>query len=134
MKQQFQQPIIFFDGLCGMCNAFVDRLLKADRKQLFLFAPLQGSTARDLLPPMTTDAHRWSLIYLDEFGVHDQSDAFLRICKRLSGVWRLLSWLRLVPRFIRNPVYRVIARNRFRFGKSESCRVPTPAERARFLS
>lgn len=115
---QLEQPIIFFDGLCGMCNGFVNHILRSDQKQTFMFAPLQGSTARDLLPPMADDAREWSMVYLDEFGIHDQSDAVLEICRRLDGKWQLLSWLRLVPRFIRNPVYRVIARNRFRFGKS----------------
>jgi len=133
-KTQLQKPIIFFDGVCGMCNAFVNLVLRIDRKQTFMFAPLQGSAARDLLPSLADDAREWSMVYVDEAGIHDQSDAFLEIYRRLGGIWWLLSWLRLVPRFIRNPVYRVIARNRFRwFGKSESCRIPTPGERARFL-
>lgn len=133
-KTQLQKPIIFFDGVCGMCNAFVNLVLRIDRKQTFMFAPLQGSAARDLLPPLADDARQWSMVYVDEAGTHDQSDAVLEIYRRLGGIWWLLSWLRLIPRFIRNPVYRVIARNRFRwFGKSESCRIPTPGERARFL-
>ena len=134
LAAQAQKPILFFDGHCGMCNSFVNHILRSDRQQTLLFAPLQGSTARDLLPPLSADAREWSLIYLDESGIYDQSDAFLQICQRLGGVWRPLNWLRLIPRFIRNPVYRFIARNRFRwFDKSAACRVPTPEERARFL-
>lgn len=133
-KNQLQKPTIFFDGVCGMCNAFVNRVLQIDQKQTFVFAPLQGSTARDVLPPVADDAREWSMVYVDEDGVHDQSDALLKIYGRLGGIWRLLSWLRLVPRFIRNPVYGAIARNRYRwFGKSDACRVPTIGERAHFL-
>lgn len=133
-ENQLQKPIIFFDGVCGMCNAFVNLILKIDRQQTFLFAPLQGSTAHTLLPPLGEDARDWSMIYVDEAGIHDQSDASIEVYRRLGGAWRLLSLLRYVPRFIRNPVYRVIARNRYRwFGKREACRIPTTNERARFL-
>jgi predicted DCC family thiol-disulfide oxidoreductase YuxK len=128
------KPIVFFDGVCGMCNGVVDMLLKIDRKQLFLFAPLQGETAARMLPPLPENPEQWSMILLDEKGMHDQSDASLEIYRRLGGIWWFLSLVRFVPRFIRNPAYRVIARNRYRwFGKKEQCRIPTPEERARFL-
>lgn len=128
------KPIIFFDGVCGMCNGFVDLVLRADREHTFLFAPLQGATARALLPPLSDDPDAWSMIYRDEAGIHDQSDASLQVYRRLGGLWQLLSFARYVPPAVRNPVYRIIARNRYRwFGKREACRVPTAAERARFL-
>lgn len=134
MNNPFEKPIIFFDGVCGMCNAFVNIVLRADRKGIFLFAPLQGTTARELLPPLDADPREWSMIYLDETAVHDQSDASLQVYRRLGGLWWLLSLARFVPRRVRNPVYRIIARNRYRwFGKRDVCRVPTPQERARFL-
>ena len=129
-----QHPIIFFDGVCAMCNGFVDLMLRADRMHVFLFAPIQGETARDLLPPIGEDPEQWSMVYLDEQGVHDQSDASLEVYRRLGGPWAVLGWLRFIPRFVRNPVYRLIARNRYRwFGKRETCRVPTAEERARFM-
>ena len=129
-----QHPIIFFDGVCAMCNGFVDLMLRADRQQVFLFAPIQGETARELLPPIGEDPEQWSMVYLDERGIHDQSDASLEVYRRLGGLWAPLGWLRFVPRFVRNPVYRLIARNRYRlFGKREVCRIPTADERARFL-
>jgi predicted DCC family thiol-disulfide oxidoreductase YuxK len=128
------KPIIFFDGVCHMCNALVNMILRVDKKDLFLFAPLQGPTAQRLLPPQSGDPRDWSMLYLDERGLYDQSDASLQVCRRLGGVWTLLSLLRFIPRAIRTPVYRVIARNRYRwFGKKDSCRIPTPAERERFL-
>jgi predicted DCC family thiol-disulfide oxidoreductase YuxK len=128
------KPVIFFDDVCVMCNGFVNFLLKVDRRQQFLFAPLQGETARKLLPPLADDPARWSMVYLDEAGIHEQSSASLEVYRRLGGAWFLLSLGRFVPRWFRDPVYRVIARNRYRwFGKRETCRVPTAEERARFL-
>ena len=129
-----EHPIIFFDGVCAMCNRFVDLILRADRREVFRFAPLQGETARALLPPLAGDPREWSMIYLDERGVHEQSDASLEVYRRLGGVWWLASLLRLVPRFVRTPVYRLIARNRYRwFGRRDSCRLPSAEEQARFL-
>ena len=133
-ENEAQKPIIFFDGVCGMCNAFVNLILRVDRRQTFLFAPLQGATAREMLPPLSDDAREWSMIYVDEAGVHDQSDASLEVYRRLGGFWRLVSLLRYVPRALRNPVYRVIARHRYHwFGKKDSCRVPSQDEQTRFL-
>lgn len=127
-------PIIFFDGVCGMCNSFVSMMLKLDRKKVFRFAPLQGKTAHEMLPALHEDPRAWSVMYLDERGLHAESDASLEICRRLGGVWRVLSLARFIPRPIRNPAYRLLARNRYRlFGKKEVCRIPTPEERARFL-
>ena len=131
---QPQKPVIFFDGVCGMCNAFVDLMLRADRKHTFLFAPLQGSTALDMLPPLGNDAREWSMIYVDEAGVHNQSDASLEVYRRLGGLWGIVGLLRFVPRWLRNPVYRLIARNRYRwFGKKDACRIPSKEEQLRFL-
>jgi predicted DCC family thiol-disulfide oxidoreductase YuxK len=128
------KPIIFFDDVCVMCNSFVNFLIRVDRKHQFLFAPLRGETAAKILPPLPDDPGRWSMVYVDESGIHDQSDASLGVYQRLGGPWRLLALGRFVPPWIRNPVYRVIARNRYRwFGKRETCRVPSSEERARFL-
>jgi len=128
------KPIIFFDGVCAMCNTFVNFALRIDRREMFLFAPLQGTTARRLLPPLSEDPRDWSMIYLDENGIHDQLDASLEVYRRLGGVWRLLSMLRYIPRSIRTPMYRILARNRYRwFGRRETCRIPTEAEKSRFL-
>ena len=74
------------------------------------------------------------MIYLDERGIHDQLDASLEVYRRLGGAWWLLSLIRFIPRAIRNPLYRILARNRYRwFGRREVCRIPKPEERQRFL-
>ena len=133
-KPRLDKPIIFFDGVCAMCNTFVNFALRIDRRGLFLFAPLQGTTARELLPPLSDDPRDWSMIYLDERGMHDQLDASLEVYRRLGLPWSVLSLARFIPRAIRTPLYRIIARNRYRwFGRREVCRIPTAAERQRFL-
>ena len=134
MNSELERPIIFFDGVCGMCNKLVDLILRIDRREKFLFAPIQGETAKELLPVPPDDPEEWSMLYLDERGLHDQSDASLEVSRRLGGVWWLLSIVRFVPRFLRDPAYRVIVRNRYRwFGRRDACRIPTPEERERFL-
>ncbi len=129
-----EHPIIFFDGTCGLCNRFVDMIVRADRKRVFKFAPLTGTTARKWLPPLPEDPKRRSMFYFDERGLHANSDASLQIYRRLGGRWWLLSLARVVPRIFRDLLYRIIAHNRYNwFGRSKECRVPTAMERERFL-
>lgn len=129
-----RHPIIFFDGVCGICNKFVDIILKADKNEIFFFAPIQGETAKRILQPLSSKASDWSMIYVDENGIYQQSDASLQICRRMGGSWKILGYLLLIPRVIRNPVYRLIAKNRYKlFGKRDSCRLPSEKEKERFL-
>lgn len=129
-----QQPIVFFDGECVMCNGFVDLLLRVDPLGTILIAPLQGQTARQYLPPLPPDREAWSIYYQDERGLYNQSDAFIQVCKRLGGVWSIFAAIGLIPRPIRDRIYRLIARNRYRlFGRRSTCRMPNKSEQARFL-
>jgi len=127
-------PIIFFDGVCGLCNRSVDWIIRRDRHAIFRFAPFQGETARERLG-IDTGADLNTIVLFDEHGQHRRSVAVVAILLRLGGFWRVcgaLLWI--VPRPIRNWGYTVIARNRYRwFGRHVTCRLPTPAERARFL-
>lgn len=127
------ERIVFFDGVCGLCNRFVDRLLRVDRKGILLHAPLQGTTARELLPTGMADAMK-SVVYLRNGVVLQRSDAALRILIDLGGWRSLYRVLFIVPRSVRDAVYDWIARNRYRwFGERETCRLPAPGERERFL-
>lgn len=127
-------PIVFFDGVCGLCNASVDRLLRWDRRGVLRFAPLQGETAAKLLGPLPPDPTTWSMRLAEGDRISDQSDAALRILGILGGWGTLAQVFWLVPRFLRNFVYRAVAVRRYRwFGKQETCRLPKPGERARFL-
>jgi predicted DCC family thiol-disulfide oxidoreductase YuxK len=126
-------PVIYFDGYCGLCNGFVDFVLARDRSRRFRFAPLQGTTATARFgDPGDVDP---TTILLEDGGVvHERSTAALRIISQLGGPWSLLAVFRLVPRFIRDAVYDWVARNRYGwFGKRDTCRLPSPEERAVFL-
>ena len=126
--------ILFFDGVCGLCNKSVDFVLARDVEGHFQFAPLQGETARQLLSP--SDASDLSsMVLLIEGRTYRRSSAAVRILWQLSFGWQLLGTLLwLIPLPIRNLGYRLIACNRYRFfGRHETCRMPTPAERSRFL-
>lgn len=129
-----EHPIIFFDGVCGLCNRTVDFVIARDRNRRFRFAPLQGETAQRVLG-MTPQQPLNSMALFDRDGIHHRTDAVSRMLCGLGGVWSFLGWsLRLVPRPVRNWGYNVIARNRYRwFGRKESCRLPAPEERALFL-
>ena len=128
-----ERPIVFFDGACGLCNATLDLLLRADRRQRLLFAPLQGDTAQRLLgtssaTPLDT------IVLLDAEGRHEKSAAVLQICRHLGGLWRLWLLSGIVPQALRNAAYSFVARHRYAwFGRKDTCRQPTASERARFL-
>jgi predicted DCC family thiol-disulfide oxidoreductase YuxK len=125
--------VIYFDGVCGLCNRFVDFVLARDVKRRFRFAPLQGSTATRRFG--AAGAVDPATILLEEDGaVYERSTAALRIIARLGGIWKVAALLRLVPRPIRDAVYDWVARNRYAwFGKRDTCRLPTHEERAAFL-
>lgn len=129
-----QRPIVFFDGVCGFCNAWVDFLITRDPDGQLAFAPLQGETARQLLSEADRERLH-SLVLWTPQRAYRKTAAVVRILWRLGGVWRVLAGLLwLIPLPLRNLGYDVVARNRYRlFGKKETCRMPTPDERTRFL-
>jgi predicted DCC family thiol-disulfide oxidoreductase YuxK len=129
-----RNPIVYFDGVCALCNRIVDTLIKWDPNAVLRFAPIQGETARQRIGPREGSPEKWAVVYEDERGVHERSSAVLRAIQRLGWPYMLLALGRLVPAKIREIVYSFVARNRYRwFGKRETCRIPTPQERARFL-
>jgi predicted DCC family thiol-disulfide oxidoreductase YuxK len=126
--------IVYYDGYCGLCDRFVQFVLRRDRVARYRFAPLQGSTARERVPA-TLDPQSSQTVLLEEkdrFRV--RSDAALAILSGLGGAWRLTALLRVIPRPVRDAGYDLIARNRNRwFGRRAECRLPRPHERDRFL-
>lgn len=128
------QPIVFFDGVCALCNHSVQKLLKMDRKQRLKFAPLQGETAAAQL----SEADRRdlkTLVFCDQQGTARYSTAVVRILWQVGGIWSFFgSLLWLIPSPIRNWGYRFVSAHRYKwFGKHETCRLPKPGERERFL-
>ena len=130
----FSVPVVFFDGVCGLCNSFVDWVIRHDRKKIFRFAPIQGQTAKEHLGRFPPQEEDWSIIYADEKGTYERSSAVLKILSRLGGFSKIWALFLIFPPFIRDGVYRLIAKRRYRwFGKRDSCRLPTPQEKDRFL-
>ena len=128
-------PVVLFDGVCNFCNASVQWILRRDRAGTFRFASLQSAAAKAELSRIGLVDFQPDSVVLIEGGRHFlRTDAALRIAMRLGFPWSLFAVFLVVPRFLRDPIYRLIARYRYRwFGKRDSCMVPTPAVRARFL-
>jgi len=133
-----EKDIIFFDGVCGLCNRTVDFVLREDRDRTFLYSPLQGETFRSIARdhPETVNADS---IFVFRCGPErenllQESDALLYILDNLPGYRWLAGIGRIFPAPMRDSVYKIIAATRYRiWGKRDSCRVPAPEERARFL-
>ena len=130
-----ENPVILFDGVCNFCNYWVNFAIKRDKNKQLLFTPLQGETAKQLQPKYQLNPTSLSsVIFIDNGKAYTQSSAALRICKYLDGGWKLFYGLIIIPKFIRDFFYNMIARNRYKwFGKNESCMVPTPGLSERFL-
>jgi len=129
-------PILFFDGECNLCNGLVQFVLKHDKKKIFFFSPLQSAAGRDAV----TKAFNTKIGNTDSFilcynGVYySRSSAALYVFRLLGGLWSLLFLGMIFPRALRDGLYNVVSRNRYKwFGKRESCMVPTPEVSARFL-
>jgi predicted DCC family thiol-disulfide oxidoreductase YuxK len=127
--------IILFDGDCNLCNGTVQFILKKDKKKQFKFASLQGKFGQDTLRKFgLPGGNPNSFILLEGESIYTHSSGALRLCRHLGGIWKLLYAFIIVPRFIRDGVYNFIARNRYKwFGKRESCYMPSPTLKNRFL-
>lgn len=131
---EFAAPVVFFDGVCGGCNRFVDFVMAADRSGEILFAPFQGETAGRFSLRRSDDPRTWAMAYLDEKGIHSGPDAVFLILARLGGFWRIPALFRYFPGFVKRFFYAAVAGNRYRlFGRRDACRVPAAWESARFL-
>ncbi len=129
------RPILIFDGVCNFCNGSVDFLLRRDRAGRFLFASNQSEAGRALLGRFGVDPDGVESVYLVEGDrIWSKSSATIAIARRMPWPWRIGSVGAIIPRVVRDALYDWIARNRYRwFGKSDSCRLPTEADRGKFL-
>jgi predicted DCC family thiol-disulfide oxidoreductase YuxK len=125
---------VLFDGVCNVCNYWVQFIIKRDPNAQFRFASLQSEEAQLLLQAHEQKVTLDSIVLLQDGKVYTESTAILQIFKKLTGMWKLLSVFQIVPKFIRDSFYRWFAKNRYRwFGQQESCMIPTPEVRQRFL-
>ena len=132
---QVDHPIIFFDGVCNLCNNSVDLIVRNDSGRHFRFASLQSSFAETFLRNTNHPADQLDSIILAEgTRIFTRSSAAVRIARRMDGLWKVVYLAIWVPRPIRDALYDLVARNRYRwFGKKNTCRIPKPEEFDRFL-
>ncbi len=129
------RSVVLFDGVCNLCVGSVRLIARRDPRGRFAFASLQSEVAKELLARHAGGVARPDSLALIEDGrLYWRSDAALRIARGLSGLWPLLGVFLIVPRFVRDGVYRFVAARRYRwFGKRDACMVATEELRARFL-
>jgi len=127
--------IVIFDGVCNFCNGSVNFIIKRDPTGKFAFAPMQSGLAQRLAAEQgLTDMGVETFLLVKNDRCYLYSDAALEITKDLSGLWRMLVILRIIPRFIRDWFYKLFARNRYAiFGKANACMVPTEELKSRFI-
>jgi predicted DCC family thiol-disulfide oxidoreductase YuxK len=130
-----QHDIVLFDGVCNLCNGAILFIIKRDKKDRFRFAPLESDIGKKLLDQHGIDPNKIdSIVLISGDTAFAKAGAALRISRHLSGLWPLLYSLIIIPKFIANIVYDFIARNRYKwFGKKESCMIPTPELKSKFL-
>ena len=134
-------PILLYDGVCGLCNRFVQFILRRDRDAIFRFASLQSPLAARILARHGVNPSELDTVYvvlnheLPSEHLLSRSAAVIFVLNQLPGLWRpAASLLGLMPEFLRNAAYNAIARNRYRiFGRSEVCTLPRDQDHSRFL-
>jgi predicted DCC family thiol-disulfide oxidoreductase YuxK len=127
--------ILLFDGVCNLCNGAVNFIIDRDKKGVIKFASLQSDFGQALLQKYHLPTQTFnSLVFVHKNHAYQKSTGVLLLAKELGGIYQLAVLLLIVPRFIRDFVYDQVAQNRYKwFGKSDSCRMPTPELKARFL-
>ncbi|MBB5171216.1 thiol-disulfide oxidoreductase DCC family protein [Rummeliibacillus sp. G93] len=127
-------PVVLFDGECNFCDSSVQFIIKHDPKGRFYFSSLQGDTGEKMREKYQIPSSIDSIVLIEDDKVYYKSTAALRICKGLSGFWKIFYFFVAVPLPLRNAVYDIIAKNRYKwFGKKESCMLPSPNIRKRFI-
>ncbi len=129
------KAVVFFDGVCNLCNSSVNFIIDRDKKNYFEFAALQSDVSVEKLRDFPIDINKLeSIVLLKNGKVFTKSSAALHIAKDLSGGWPLFFVFMILPKFFRDFFYNLIAKNRYRlFGKLDECRIPTPELKEKFI-
>lgn len=129
------QDILLFDGVCNLCNSSVNFIIDHDPNNHFRFAALQSEFGQQKLAELGFNSESFdSLVLLSQGEVYKKSSAALKIARKLSGLYPMLYVYMIIPPSLRDGVYDLIAKNRYKWwGKQDSCRVPTPELRSRFM-
>jgi len=131
-----QKQLILFDGICNLCNSSVQYVIKHDSKDKFMFTALQSEVGQQIIKEYNIDTAKTDsiLLYTPEVGISSKSTAALKIAYHLGFPNNLLCVFFIIPPFVRNYVYDYIAKNRYKwYGKKESCMIPTPELKSKFL-
>ena len=130
-----KKSIILFDGVCNLCNASVNFVIRHDRKAQFLFASFQSDTAKEILLKFDLkNLNIDTVILVENDKIYDKSTAALKIAKHLDGGFNLFYGFVIIPKFLRDWIYNIVANHRYQwFGKKESCIIPSPEIKNRFL-
>ncbi len=135
-NSKIEKDIILFDGVCNLCNGAVNFVIDRDEKGQFRFAALQSEFAKEKLSGTTIDSDKLDTIVLlqSDGSVKSKSSAALHIARKLNGLWPALYLFIILPKFFRDWVYNIVARNRYRwFGRTDQCRMPSPELTKRFI-
>ncbi|WP_338763883.1 thiol-disulfide oxidoreductase DCC family protein [Bernardetia sp. ABR2-2B] len=139
-KVDFQEvaknkTIILFDGVCNLCNSAINFVIDKDVNNSFYFASLQSEFGQALLTHFGRDTSDFdSMIVYEKGKIKTKSTAALRIAAGLSGGWKYFSIFKIIPAFLRNGIYNLVAKNRYKwFGQKNECRIPTPELKAKFI-
>jgi len=130
------KKLILFDGVCNLCNSSVLYVIKRDKKNLFMFTAIQSDAGQEIIKKYNIDTSKIDsiLLYTPNKGINYKSTAALKIAYYLGFPQSIMSAFLLIPPFIRNWVYNYIAKNRYKwYGKKETCMIPTPELKSRFL-
>jgi len=130
------KQLILFDGVCNLCNTSIQYVIKHDKTNRFMFAPLQSAIGKQIITAFHIDTEKTDsiLLYSNEKGLSIKSTAALQVAKHLGFPRNLISIFFIVPAFIRNWVYDFIAKNRYRwYGKKDACMIPTPELKSKFI-
>jgi predicted DCC family thiol-disulfide oxidoreductase YuxK len=130
------RPVLYFDGMCNLCNGTVQFIIRHDKHKAFLFAALQSEQGQAAIANISSSSKEApdSVILFDKGKYYTRSSAALHIAKRLDGLWPILYAGIVLPRFIRDSLYNLVAKNRYKwFGKRNECMISTPELKERFL-
>lgn len=129
------QDVLLFDGVCNLCNNTVNFIIDHDPKGKFKFAALQSEFGETKLKELNLDKEDFdSIVLLSEGKAYSKSTAALKVSRHLTGLWPALYAFIVIPAFLRNLIYDLVARNRYRiWGRRDQCRIPTPELKQRFI-
>jgi predicted DCC family thiol-disulfide oxidoreductase YuxK len=135
MIARTQAPLILFDGVCNLCNAWVRFVVRRDPAGIFRFVAQQSPISQAIIEEHLSGASQlFSVILIEDDAIYTESDAVLQVLARLRPPWSWIAFLRIIPRRIRDACYRFVVRHRYQwFGRTEVCQLPSADMRSRFI-